>query len=109
MKRVYIARNPTDAHLFKGLLEVEGMSAIVRGEDLFAARGGAPVIPETCPSVWVLDETHFERARQLATAYSRGEGPKGIRGTVWRCPRCGEALEPQFTECWQCGTPRRKL
>jgi predicted nucleic-acid-binding Zn-ribbon protein len=22
----------------------------------------------------------------------------------WRCPQCGEKVEEQFTECWNCGT-----
>jgi len=106
MKRVYIARNPTDAHLLKGILEAEEIPATVRGEELFGARGEAPLTAETCPSVWVLDEEHFERARELAALYSSGEAPKGIRGPTWRCPSCGETHEPQFTECWHCGTAR---
>jgi len=106
MKRVYVARNPTDAHLLKGILEAEEIPAIVRGEELFGARGEAPLTADTCPSVWVLDDELFERARELAALYSSGEAPKGIRGPTWRCPSCAETLEPQFTECWQCGTPR---
>ncbi|MBI2360912.1 MAG: DUF2007 domain-containing protein [Deltaproteobacteria bacterium] len=105
MKLVYIARNPTEAHLVKGLLEAEEIPAMVRGEHLFGTRGETPLTGETCPSVWILDDSQFEKARSLATAYARGEG-KGIRGAVWRCRRCGEAIEPQFTQCWQCGTPR---
>ena len=24
----------------------------------------------------------------------------------WTCPKCGEAIEPQFTECWNCGASK---
>jgi len=48
MKKVYIAKHPTEAHLIKGLLESYSISCEVRGE----------------------------------------------------------VLEPQFTECWNCGTER---
>ena len=35
MKRVYTAHDLTEAHLIKGLLEVEGIEAVVQGEHLF--------------------------------------------------------------------------
>jgi hypothetical protein len=25
---------------------------------------------------------------------------------MWRCPNCGERIEPQFAVCWKCGTAR---
>jgi hypothetical protein len=27
-------------------------------------------------------------------------------GKPWKCPKCGEMLEPQFISCWKCGTAR---
>jgi RNA polymerase subunit RPABC4/transcription elongation factor Spt4 len=29
-----------------------------------------------------------------------------VAGEPWTCSRCGEVLEPQFAQCWNCGTPR---
>ena len=28
-------------------------------------------------------------------------------GKPWKCPKCGEILEPQFISCWKCGTGRK--
>ncbi len=75
MKRVYVAKHPTDAHLFKGILEQEGIEAIVRGEALFGARGEAPLTFDTLPSVWVLEPEDAERAGCLALEYERGAAP----------------------------------
>lgn len=106
MKQVHVARHPAEAHLVKGLLESQGIEAVVRGEDLFGARGEVPVTPETCPSVWIVDDALYEKAKSIISAYLRGETPGGTRSSSWRCPNCGEQLEPQFTDCWQCGTAR---
>lgn len=106
MKRVYVARHPLEAHLVKGLLDAEGIEAFVRGEDLFGARGEVPVTSETCPSVWIVDDDLFEKAEEFVLAYSRGQVPARAKSRSWRCPRCDELLEPQFTECWQCGATR---
>jgi hypothetical protein len=39
--------NPTDAHLLKGLLESEGIEAVVQGEFLWIARGEVPITTDT--------------------------------------------------------------
>ena len=39
--------------------------------------------------------------------YERRERPPDTLGVPWRCSSCGEELEPQFTECWRCGTARQ--
>ena len=107
MRRVYLARHPTEAHFLKGLLAAQGIEAEIRGEALFSARGELPVTPETCPSVWVLDDSQLDRALLLIAEYDhRGRSPDTL-GVPWRCSSCGEELEPQFTECWRCGTARQ--
>ena len=107
MKQVYVAREPARAHFLKGLLEAEGIPALVQGEDLFPLRFRVPMF-HAYPSVWVVRDSDYERARQCVREFDRGEPPKTQEGGAWRCPGCGEALEPQFTECWKCRTSRRE-
>ena len=105
MKKVYTARNPADAHLLKGLLEGENIETEVRGEFLYGVRGEVPITPDTCPSVWVMDDADYDRAMELVSAFREGEITNPIEGDPWRCS-CGEENEKQFTECWSCGKAR---
>jgi len=105
MKKVFVAANPMEAQFVKGLLESRGIEAKVRGEALFGARGGAPVTPDTLPSVWVLDDEREAEAKQILSDYRTGTEPSQS-GLGWKCSQCGEECEPQFTECWQCGASR---
>jgi putative signal transducing protein len=99
VKRVHMAKTVAEAHVIKGILESEGIASDVRGESLSGAVGTLPLY-EAWPSVWVADED-AERADQLVIAAFSGEGGSG---EAWTCPGCGEELEGQFSDCWQCGT-----
>ncbi|MDX1631982.1 MAG: DUF2007 domain-containing protein [Thermoanaerobaculia bacterium] len=65
MRHLYTAENPIDAHFVKGFLATAGIEAVVRGEHLFAIRGGVPMTEETLPSVWLVHEEQYDRARQI--------------------------------------------
>jgi hypothetical protein len=106
VKQVFVAQHPTEAHLVQGVLEANGIAAEVHGESLFGARGEAPVTPDTLPSVWVLDDSQASSARAVLAAYESRVDPGAGAGVGWGCPGCGEQIEPQFTECWRCGTGR---
>ena len=106
MKKVYIAKNPADAHLLKGFFKGENIEAEVRGEFLYGVRGEVPITPDTCPSVWVVDDGDYDRAMELVWTFREGEPLKNpIEGKTWRCS-CGEESDSQFTECWSCGKAR---
>jgi len=105
MKRIYGARDSTEAEFVKGLLEEEDIPAIVQGSALEAARGDIPFTDSSLPSVWV-NEEDLERALPIIEEFRRG-GPAGASPQeAWTCPKCGEQLEGQFTSCWKCGTEK---
>ncbi|MCP4611540.1 MAG: hypothetical protein GY845_22745 [Planctomycetes bacterium] len=105
MKQVYIADDPTEAHLVKGILEQYGISCEIRGEALWIARGQLPLTSETLPTIWIADDNRYEEAAELAERFKDGTlTEKG--GANWKCHECGEEVEGQFTECWQCGANR---
>ena len=106
MKRIHTAHDPTEAHLVKGLLEADGIEAIVQGEHLFPLRGSLPVTADTNPSVWVVNDMDFDQGRTIAQAYDRGARASQTPAPHWHCPQCGEELEGQFTACWKCGAIR---
>jgi hypothetical protein len=102
LKKIYVAAHSVDAHMLKGLLEQEGIQAVVRGDDFVPLQGGNLLKMEIRPSVWVLDDACLARARELADDFGHRRPPSDPPPATWSC-RCGEAIEAQFTECWKCG------
>lgn len=102
MKKVYGSYNNFIVGSLKHVLEQHGIRCIVKNEHL---QGGAGELPPTeCwPELWVMEDETYERAREIVLAALGGETEPG---PAWRCPRCGEQIEGQFTECWHCGASR---
>ena len=100
MTKVFVAKHPTEAHMIAGMLATHGIHAEVRGEALFSVRGEVPVAGSTLPSVWVLDDGQVQQALDLLR-----DSPAFTEDGPWICAQCGESVEPQFTQCWNCGAP----
>ncbi|PYP32830.1 MAG: hypothetical protein DMD47_03005 [Gemmatimonadetes bacterium] len=75
MRPVYFAPDPLDAHLVERLLAGEGIRAVVRGDYLFGVRGGIPITGATGPSVWVLHDADYVRARRVVEQYALERSP----------------------------------
>ena len=102
MKLVFTAKHPTEAHLIRGMLEAEGIRAEVRGDQLYGAFGELPVLP----TVWILDPADDSDANRLVGEFLRGTPARRHAHERWTCANCGEMLEGQFTDCWNCGNSR---
>ena len=87
----------------KAVLEAGGITAVVRGEYLTSGWGELPL--DVC-SVWIADESQYERAQSLVLGFLRGDAAREFHDHAWRCARCGESLEGQFNACWNCGASR---
>jgi hypothetical protein len=79
------------------------VTAVVRGDYL---AGGIGELPADICKVWIVDDRDFDRANEVLQAFLRGEAARAHAHEQWPCPHCGEILEGQFTDCWNCGTPR---
>jgi hypothetical protein len=112
MKRVFIARGVSEAHLVRAYLENAGIDASVRGEELSTVFGGIPIDGESLPSVWVAEDSDYDRALDLIHQTSRYSGPgppceaEADDAADWQCPRCQETVDGWLTICWNCGTER---
>jgi hypothetical protein len=102
LRMVFIAAHPAEAHLVRGLLESEGIDAVVRGEALFGIRGLTPVTADSLPSVWVHD-ADVDRAIELIAAPSIAASSAARLARAWRCATCNEFVGPEFASCWHCG------
>src|SRR5665213_831482 len=110
MQQIYSARDDMDANFLKGLLEQEGITAIIQGERLEGAWGTMPVTSNSLPGVWV-DEADLARAELIVAEYRQHEHQHAVGGETppqetWKCPKCGEEVEEQFDQCWNCGTEK---
>lgn len=105
MVKVYGARDLAEAQFVKGLLESEEIDAVIQSGPLQAVLGEIPVTPESLPTVWV-NEADLDRARPIIEELKKGGPPAHATQSNWTCPKCGEVLEGQFTQCWNCGTAR---
>ena len=102
MKLVFTAKHPTEAHLIRGMLESEGIRAEVRGDQLYGAFGELPVLP----TVWIRDPADDADAVRVVNEFLRGTPARRHGHERWTCAGCGETLEGQFTDCWNCGAAR---
>ena len=103
MKLLHPARHAVEAHLVRGFLESHGISAVVRGEYLTSGWGELPT--DVC-AVWIAEDDQFEDAERLLKQFLKGSYAKQFGSDAWQCASCGETLEGQFTECWNCGAAR---
>jgi hypothetical protein len=103
MPKVYESLLAAEAHLVKGYLESAGIAAMVQSDALGGLLGLVPT-QETQSSVWVAEED-YARAVGLVQEFLHGQEPEP-GATVWHCPNCGEYLDLQFTDCWNCGFSR---
>lgn len=103
MKPLHTARHAAEAYLIRGYLESQGIAALVRGELLV---GGIGELPADLCKVWVINDADFAHADQLLREFLRGDAARRHACDHWRCAHCGEQLEGQFTECWNCGSAR---
>lgn len=101
--KVFVASNPTDAHILCELLKQASIACDVRGEALFGLRGELPLNEDTAPYIWLYDPQQLTAARAIIDDYLQPVNEQ--HRADWRCRQCGELNEAQFGACWRCGTP----
>ena len=95
-----------EAEVVKGLLAENGIEVRISKDDC----GG--MMPNLQISEGVrlhVERSELDKAQQIvannASLTSNTETDHEAAET-WTCSNCGEVLEPQFTDCWKCGTQR---
>ena len=92
--------DPIEAGYWHSVLESRGIRCLLKNDYLGGGVGELP-LNECWPEIWVLDPRDEPLARRIIN-----EQRSPQKGQRWQCPRCQEVLEPQFTQCWQCGENR---
>lgn len=104
---IYRARDETQAQLLIAILQSHGIEGSIEQGARATAAMFAPGMFRVGLGVLV-DETQAKQARRIAEEFDcSGAKPSNQpAGRSWVCPNCGETIEPQFSDCWNCQTPR---
>jgi hypothetical protein len=92
---IYLAPDPIEGNLIRGLLESSGIEVELRGEALSGAYPGIPKISET--RVFVAPRFR-DKAKDIIRVYET----RNAQGRHWTCSKCGESNTAAFETCWQC-------
>ena len=104
MKKVFQSTDYYTAQLLKAYLHDCGIETTVNGELLMGAIGEIPA--NSYPTLWVVDDEDVDRAKHLIAEYETNMHANKLEGENWQCPQCGEHLEAQFAQCWNCGASK---
>ncbi len=102
MRKLYEAADRIEAQMLKDYLQEQEIPSVLLGDALSGAAGELPA--NIFPTLWLVKDEQYQRARWLIEEYKASA--KTSRGSPWRCPVCGEDVDPGFDLCWNCATPR---
>ncbi len=107
MIRIYSTQDTLMLGHLRNVIKAHGIECVIRNEHLATAAGELPPI-ECWPELWIVDDSRYNEARALLR---RALAPLGAVEKPWKCRGCGEDVEGQFTQCWNCGAnrPRRRV
>jgi len=102
MIKIYSNQNSTIVYHLKNVLENCEIQCEIRNESLSRVLGPYPPT-ESWIELWILDDARHDEASKIIAKAVTNDEPTG---KPWKCPKCGEESESQFTECWNCGESR---
>ncbi|NCZ63729.1 MAG: hypothetical protein EBY62_08025 [Cellvibrionales bacterium] len=99
MHEVFRHWDTSTVGLVNGLLQDAGIMTVLRNWD--ACNITEIPIPAIYPNVCVLRKEDSGRAKEIISAFRKSSE---TTGDPWICHECGEQVESNFLECWQCST-----
>lgn len=97
MRKIHTAESLIEIAHLRNALAAAGIEAVIRNDRLMGVLGEVPFV-DCWPELWLVDERDALRAKGLIDNELR---PLETRDP-WVCPKCGEKIEGQFSECWRC-------
>jgi hypothetical protein len=102
MRKIYCAKDPLMIAHLRNVLGLHGIECVIRKTDLATGAGELP--PVDCwPELWIVDEGRLAESEAIL---KKTLAPLEAVKKPWICCACGEEIEGQFSECWQCGRER---
>jgi Putative prokaryotic signal transducing protein len=101
MKPLISSLNALEIHHLKNVLAANGIQCWIKNELLSRLAGEIP-FTECALELHLVHEEDRWRAERLLAAWRRPPPA----AAPWICAACGERIEGQFSECWNCGGAR---
>lgn len=97
--------NDVDAEIIKGMLEENGIEVFFVRDD---CGGMEPQLQITEGIKILVPYAQSDQAGRIIEGVDLNDGKLANQadGGLWECSNCNEKIEPQFTDCWNCGTAR---
>ena len=102
MRKIYEYIDHSRVGHYQSILESAGIRTHIKNVGATMGMGEIPFI-QLFPELWVVDDSDYDRSLEILRPYHDHEFQAG---SDWQCPRCGEAVEGAFGECWNCQAPR---
>ena len=102
MIKIYASEDRVLIHHLHNMLMQDGIETVIKNDLLFTLAGEVPAT-ECWPELWLADEKLLSDAEKLIQKSINNNTGKHQR---WVCDECNEALDGQFTQCWNCGHER---
>ena len=100
MKKIFVSTDHFMIGHIKNLLENQDIACTIKNLHVSNLPAFIPSC-EIVPEVWILDDLCYPEAKKIITeAFDFSKKPEG---KLWECSNCKEIIEPQFSECWNCG------
>ncbi len=103
MVKILVSQSLVEIESLRSRLEQAGITCFVKNQYASSLAGEVP-FGEVFPELWLVDEKDVQRAEDML---QRWRADSGSTGPKWVCASCGERHGQQFTDCWNCGAPRR--
>ncbi len=105
LTEVIICYNDLDAEIVKGSLERAGIDVFISKDD---CGGMEPQLQMTEGIKVMVPSAQAAKARLVLDGIESRTNTGPENGRQWQCESCGELLDPQFTDCWNCGAAKEK-
>lgn len=102
MRKIYEHIDFARVGHYQSILESEGIRTYIKNSGASIGMGEIP-FTQLFPELWVTDDADYGRALEVLRPYHQNEFEEN---PDWECPKCGEAVEGIFGECWNCQTSR---
>jgi len=100
MKKLDTFNDIITANIYKAKLESADIDILIKND---YPPGISIALGNQLPELWVIHDQDLARARKIIQQIDQ---PVQTNQSYWTCKECGEKLDAQFNECWQCGQLR---